>query len=72
MDYLNAIKHARSPEKAALYVRALAALHAGTLVLSSNNERLAMVEQAEQLAQQLERPYDGPKPWRKWLKEAGY
>lgn len=73
MDYLQKIRNARTPDCAALYIRAQATHVAGSLPLSSDRDRILIVSEAENLARMIERctPDDG-NIWRQWLKQAGY
>jgi hypothetical protein len=75
MDYLPQIRTAKTPEEAALYIRAQAASNATSLTCYSCTDRLSIVTEAEERARTLERGWNedsGPKPWRLWLKQWGY
>ena len=75
-ELLSQIRRAKTPLIAAIYIRALATHHAASLICNSDSDRISIIEKAEQLAQSLERDWDtsedGPKPWRRWIAEAGY
>jgi len=83
-DFLDRIKNAKNRFEAADLVRAMACSHAATLRCYSAEERLSIVEQAEHLAEALERDFDPEDyvpseegagrvhPYKRWLREWGY
>jgi hypothetical protein len=74
-DYLTKIRAVESPEEAATLIRAQACHNAVSLTCYDNAQRISIIEQAERLAETVERPFDedsGVKPWIQWLREAGY
>lgn len=84
-DIYGMIGKAEDRFEAAILIRALAAHHASVLRCYSIKARIHLVEEAELLAESLERDYclgdpdcddcnvpESDHPWRTWLKEKGY
>ena len=83
-NYLGRIKTAKNRFEAADLVRAMACSHAASLYCYTPEQRVSIVEQAEQLAEALERHFDPEDyvlsaegvgrvhPWKRWLRDWGY
>lgn len=84
-DYLARMKKVRSRFQAADLIRAFACNTVAHIYSYRDKERVKIIEEAEQRAQSLERPYnmEGGRfvkgacseknhPWKQWLKEWGY
>lgn len=73
MDYLKAIRDARDPQKAAMYVRAQATKVAGSLAHTWTPKQLAdSIRDAENTARLLEHADPNNTPWRDLLREKKY